>query len=140
MWITPEINKLDIEGELAGLKMAMNNMVESQKRGKPGGNGQYQDCKSRDLSIIDCFRCHKKGTFQDNPSLANLADTSSGNEENISTHRSETSTTWRYKRTENGYPKTKVVNDNTYTFSINVEGGTQLEAGTPQMITRQRRI
>ena len=48
-----EGNKLYTEGELDGLKLAMNNLLESKNR---GGNGQYQDAKAQDLSRINYFR------------------------------------------------------------------------------------
>ena len=53
--------------------------------------------------------------FHDNCPSENKAGASSGNEETPATD-SETSTAWRYKRPENGDPKTKVVNYTTYTF------------------------
>ena len=34
LWIISEIKKLDMEGDIYGIKMAMNNLVESQKRGR----------------------------------------------------------------------------------------------------------
>ena len=66
MWSTSKEKKLDIEGETAGLKLAINNMEESHKREQTGGNGQSQYDKARDLNIITCLRCHKKNNFQDN--------------------------------------------------------------------------
>ena len=53
--------------------------------------------------------------------------------------RYKTSTHWRFKRPENGYPKTKVVNIYNYNFFKDMDSGTQGEAGNPQIITRQRR-
>ena len=38
LWSPSEENKLDTEGDLADLNLAMNNLVESQKRGQTGGN------------------------------------------------------------------------------------------------------
>ena len=55
MWSTSKEKKLDIEGETAGLKLAINNMEESHKREQTGGNGQSQYDKARDLNIIYCF-------------------------------------------------------------------------------------
>ena len=34
LWIISEINKLYMEGDIYVIKMAMNNLVESQKRGR----------------------------------------------------------------------------------------------------------
>ena len=127
MWSTHEENKLDTEGDLYGLNLAMNNLMETQKRGQTGGNCQSKYGKARDLSGINCFRCHKKWHFQYNCPLEKKADASSRNEETPET-RSKPSTDWRYKRPENGYPETKAVNDNTYNFSTNMDGGTQVEA------------
>ena len=39
MWGTDKIKKLDTEVEMAGLKMTINDLVESQKMGRTGGNG-----------------------------------------------------------------------------------------------------
>ena len=94
MWSTSKEKKLDIEGETAGLKLAINNMEESHKREQTGGNGQSQYDKARDLNIITCLRCHKKNNFQDNCPLAKKAGTSSGNEKNTETGY-EPSTPWR---------------------------------------------
>ena len=55
MWTTFERNKVYTEGDPDGLKLSMNKMVESHKRGNAGGNGRSQDGKARDLSIIDYF-------------------------------------------------------------------------------------
>ena len=65
MWSPSKGNKLDIEGELAGLKLAMNKLGESHKRDQTGVHTQYKDGKVCDLSGITCFPCHKKGHFQD---------------------------------------------------------------------------
>ena len=70
-----------MENKLSGLKMAMNKLVQSQKRGQTGGNGQSQDGKEWELSGITCLKCHKKGHFQDNRHLSKKAGASSGNEE-----------------------------------------------------------
>ena len=130
--------KSDTEDELDGLKLAMNNLVESHIRGQTGGSGQYQYGKVQDLGLITCFRCHKKCNFQDNLPLAKKEGASSRNKETPATG-SVTSTTLRYKTPENGYPNTKVVNYNNDNFSKNADNGTQAEAGNPQMITRQIR-
>ena len=39
MWSLSEVNKFYTEGDLDGLKLIINNLMESQKRGKTGGNG-----------------------------------------------------------------------------------------------------
>ena len=65
-----KIKKVYTEGELTGIKLFMSNMVESQKRGKTGVNGCYQDGKLPYLSVINCFRCHNKSHFQENFPLA----------------------------------------------------------------------
>ena len=79
LWIPSEGNKLEKKGELSGLNLTMNKMVESQKRGKSGENGKFQDCKSLDLSRITCFRFHKKRKFQANCPLAKKLGTKPGN-------------------------------------------------------------
>ena len=38
-WIPSEGNKLDTKGELTGINLAMNKLVELQKRGQTNGNG-----------------------------------------------------------------------------------------------------
>ena len=76
--------------------MAMNKLVVSQERGQTGGNSQSQDVKAQDLSGITCFRCHKKGHFQDNYPLANESGANSVNEETPGTGY-EPSTACRYK-------------------------------------------
>ena len=111
---TPQFGRVT-EDELAGLKMAMNKLMESQKRGQAGGNGRYQDGKAQDLIVITYFQYHKKVNFQDNCPLAKKSGASSGNEQNTGTGY-ETSTAWRYKRPENGELDTKVVNDTAYKF------------------------
>ena len=45
LWIPSEGNKLDTEGDMAGLYLEINNLVESKKRGQTGGNVWYQDGK-----------------------------------------------------------------------------------------------
>ena len=115
LWSPSEGNKLDMGGDLDGLKLDTNNMAESQKRGKTGGNGRPQSEKARDSIRINCFWYHKKGNLQDNHPLLKKSGTSYGNEETQETG-SEPSTDWRYKRPENWYPDTKVVNDTTYNF------------------------
>ena len=42
IWSPYEGKKLDTEGELAGIKMAMNTLVESQKKSQTCGNGLSQ--------------------------------------------------------------------------------------------------
>ena len=80
-----------MEGDLDGLKLAMNKLVGSQKMGQTGVNAQSQDVKAWGLIGITCFRCHNKGHFQDNFPLMNKSGSSSVNEENPGT-RSEPST------------------------------------------------
>ena len=45
LWSPAESTKLVMEGELAGLNMAMNKMVKSRERGHTGVNGWCQDVK-----------------------------------------------------------------------------------------------
>ena len=66
LWNTSENKKVDTEVEIAGLKLAMKNLLGYHKRVQVGGKGRYQDRKVRDLSGITCFCCHNKGHFQDN--------------------------------------------------------------------------
>ena len=106
-----EIKKAETDGDLAVLNLAMNKLVEFQKSVQKGGNVQYQYAKSRDLSVITCFRYQKKENFQDNCTLSKKSGTSFGNKENPATSGYEPNTDWRYKRTKIGYPETKVVND-----------------------------
>ena len=94
----------------------MKNLAESQKRRKTCGNGRSQYVKTRDLSGITCFQCHKKGYFQDNYPFVNNLVAIYRKEETPATV-SEAPTEWKYKRPENGEPDTKVVNDTTYNFS-----------------------
>ena len=77
LWIPYEGNKLDMEGDLFGLKLDMNKLVESQKQFQSGGNCQSQDSKVRDLRGITCFLRHKKWYFQENFPLANKKGASS---------------------------------------------------------------
>ena len=51
---TSEGNKLDKEGDMSGLYLDMNKLVESQKRLQTGGNGISQYGKSQDLSVMTC--------------------------------------------------------------------------------------
>ena len=39
IWNPAEGIKLDMEGEMAGLNLSINNLLESHKRGQTGGNG-----------------------------------------------------------------------------------------------------
>ena len=39
LWISAESNKVDMDGDMYGLKLAINKLVESQKRGYTGRNG-----------------------------------------------------------------------------------------------------
>ena len=55
LWSPAEIHKVDMKGEMDGLNLGMNRMVETQKRGQTGGNGRSQDIKARDLIRITCF-------------------------------------------------------------------------------------
>ena len=100
---------------MAGLNLSINKILESQKKGQTGGNRQSQDGKAREWSGITCFRWHNKIQFQDNFPLEKNSGESSWNKETPETG-SETSTSWRYKRTENWEPNTKVLNDSTYNF------------------------
>ena len=119
----PEGKKIDIEGELAGLKMAMNKMVESQKRGHTGGNSWSKDGKAQGLIGFTCLWFHKKGHFQDICPLETKTGARSVNKETPETG-SEPFTSWRYNRPENGESEAKAVNDTTYTFSTNMDGWT----------------
>ena len=86
LWSPPKGKKLDTEVGIAGLNLAMDKLVEFQKRGQTGGNGRSQDGKARDLSRITCFQCHKKGNLQDNHPLLKKEGTSSGNRETPVNH------------------------------------------------------
>ena len=55
LWSPSEGKKLDMYDELYILKMVMNKLVESQKRGQIGGHGRSQDGKAWGLSGISCF-------------------------------------------------------------------------------------
>ena len=66
-----------MEGDLFGLNMDMNKLVESHKIGQSGGNSRSQDSKARDLRGITCFLRHKKWHFQDNCPLAKKKGASS---------------------------------------------------------------
>ena len=55
LWSPYEVNKLDMDGELSCLNLAMNKLAESQKRDQSVGNGRYQYGKARYLSGITCF-------------------------------------------------------------------------------------
>ena len=55
LWISSEGNKLETKVELSDLKLAMNKIIESQKRGKSVVNGHFQDATFLDLSRITCF-------------------------------------------------------------------------------------
>ena len=50
-----EGKKLEMEYDLAGLKLAINKLAESKKKGQTVRNGQSQDGKARDLRVITCF-------------------------------------------------------------------------------------
>ena len=39
LWIPDESKKVDTEGDLSGIKLFINKLVKSQKRGKTGRNG-----------------------------------------------------------------------------------------------------
>ena len=97
LWSPYEVNKLDMDGELSCLNLAMNKLAESQKRDQSVGNGRYQYGKARYLSGITCFWCHKKGLLQENRPLAKKAGKITVNKE---INGSEPSTDWRYKRPE----------------------------------------
>ena len=113
LWSPAESKKEDTEGDLDGLNLTMDKLVESQKRGQTGGNGRYQDGKAWDLSGITCFQNHNKGHLQDNFPLAKKAGESSRNEENLSASGSYSTTAWRHKRPESGYLETRAVNGTT---------------------------
>ena len=90
------------------------------------------------MSGITSFQCHNKGHFQDKCPLAKKECARSVIEENPGTG-SELFTNWRYKRSENGEPYTKVVIILLILFAKNVYGETQVGVGIPQMITIQNR-
>ena len=98
---TFEGDKLDTEGDLSGIKMSINKLVQSKKRVQTGGNGQSQEFKSWYLSVINCLLIQRKGKFQYPPPLTKKTGASSINKE-TSVTGSETSTVWSYKRPENG--------------------------------------